>query len=104
MRVADVSDALGWSIPSLGQGVAVADPLEQTDDFLHAHEYVPHWNTIINGTPDEAREQASKLLYVVCSRAKGCLHLIAESERNTNRGRPYETTFQLREIRYAYDV
>lgn len=67
------------------------------------HGYVPHWNTVIHGTADEAREQASKLLYVVCSRAKQCLYLIAESGRVTRKGKPYETTAKLRELKFAYD-
>lgn len=66
--------------------------------------FVPHWSTIFNGTPDKAREQASKLLYVVCSRAKRSLFLIAESGRSTQRGNPYETTAHLQEIQFKYDV
>jgi DNA helicase-2/ATP-dependent DNA helicase PcrA len=68
------------------------------------HGYVPHWNTIINGTPNEAKEQASKLLYVVCSRAKRNLFLIAESGRSTRGGNPYETTTILQQLKYAYDT
>ena len=58
---------------------------------------------MIHGSHQEAREQASKLLYVVCSRAKQCLYLIAESGRSTRKGKPYETTAQLRELKFAYD-
>ena len=45
--------------------------------------FVPHWAVIIDGSSSEAREVASKLLYVVCSRAKRRLHLIAETGRST---------------------
>lgn len=66
--------------------------------------YIPHWNVIINGSPDDAAEQASKLLYVVCSRAKHSLFLIAESGRQTLKGKPYETTAKLNELKFKYDA
>ena len=65
--------------------------------------YVPHWSVIINGTAQEASERESKLLYVICSRAKRRLHLIAEAGRTTQRGRPYETARLLRQVRFNYD-
>lgn len=65
--------------------------------------YVPHWSVIINGTKREALERESKLLYVICSRAKRRLHLIAEAGRRTQRGRPYETAELLKRIRFNYD-
>jgi superfamily I DNA/RNA helicase len=68
------------------------------------HGFVPHWEVILHGTPDEAHEQASKLLYVVCSRAKRSLFLIAESGRATQRGRPYETAVQLQQLKFKYDL
>ena len=40
--------------------------------------YVPNWEVIIHGAPFAADEQESKLIYVICSRAKRRLHLIAE--------------------------
>ena len=65
--------------------------------------YVPHWSVIISGTNPEASERESKLLYVICSRAKRCLHLIAETGRTTQRGSPYETAELLKRIRFNYD-
>lgn len=65
--------------------------------------YVPHWSVIINGTEREASERESKLLYVICSRAKRRLHLIAERGRTTQRGRPYETAELLKRVRFKYD-
>jgi superfamily I DNA/RNA helicase len=65
--------------------------------------YVPHWSVIINGTEWEASERESKLLYVICSRAKRRLHLIAETGRTTQRGRPYETAELLKQVRFKCD-
>lgn len=65
--------------------------------------YVPNWDVIINGQAETAEDWASKLLYVVCSRAKRRLHLIAESGRLTRTRNPYETTNHLRDLRYDYD-
>lgn len=65
--------------------------------------YVPHWSVIINGTKLEASERESKLLYVICSRAKRHLHLIAETGRTTQTGRPYETAELLKSINFEYD-
>jgi superfamily I DNA/RNA helicase len=66
--------------------------------------YVPNWEDIIHGDPGKAEDRASKLLYVVCSRAKRRLHLIAESGRATRNRSPYETTTLLRRLRYQYDT
>ncbi len=65
--------------------------------------YVPHWSVIINGTEREASERESKLLYVICSRAKRRLHLIAEKGRTTQRGNPYETAKLLKQVRFQCD-
>jgi superfamily I DNA/RNA helicase len=65
--------------------------------------FVPHWSTIYD-QPDEADEQASKLLYVVCSRAKQDLFLIAESGRLTQTRKPYVTTEQLAQVKFKYDA
>jgi superfamily I DNA/RNA helicase len=64
--------------------------------------YIPNWETIIHN-PTVADDQASKLLYVICSRAKRFLHLIAESGRITRNGNPYETTKLLRTVTFDYD-
>jgi DNA helicase-2/ATP-dependent DNA helicase PcrA len=65
--------------------------------------YVPHWSVIINGSEQQASERESKLLYVICSRAKRRLHLIAERGRTTQRGNPYETAQLLERSRFECD-
>jgi superfamily I DNA/RNA helicase len=65
--------------------------------------YVPHWNDIINGSRTTAHNHASKMLYVICSRAKRNLHLISESGRQTQSGNPYKTTEQLKAVNFEYD-
>jgi superfamily I DNA/RNA helicase len=65
--------------------------------------YIPNWQSIIHGTGNKATEEASKLLYVICSRAKKHLHLIAEAGRLTGSRRPYLTTEVLAALNYNYD-
>jgi superfamily I DNA/RNA helicase len=65
--------------------------------------YIPNWSAIIRGTQAFANEQESKLLYVVCSRAKRRLHLIAETGRLTQNRRPYETSSLLGDLHCDYD-
>jgi DNA helicase II / ATP-dependent DNA helicase PcrA len=65
--------------------------------------YIPNWEVIINGAPGLAQEQASKLLYVICSRAKKSLHLIAETGRLTRTQRPYETSDHLNVLEFDFD-
>ena len=65
--------------------------------------YIPNWQSIIHGTGNEASEEASKLLYVICSRAKKHLHLIAECGRLTASRRPYHTSEELAALTYSYD-
>ena len=71
--------------------------------FALLEGYVPNWEVIINGDTATALQHASKMLYVVCSRAKRHLHLIAESGRRTQTGNPYLTTEQLRAATFDYD-
>jgi len=66
--------------------------------------YVPNWEIIIHGDQATADDRASKLLYVICSRAKRRLHLIAESGRFTQNGSEYETTPLLGSIDFEYDA
>ena len=66
--------------------------------------YIPNWQVIIHGDADTAEDRASKLLYVVCSRAKRRLHLIAESGRFTQTGNPYQTATLLRSVEFDYDA
>jgi superfamily I DNA/RNA helicase len=65
--------------------------------------YVPNWAAIIHETAQVALDRESKLLYVVCSRAKRRLHLIAEAGRTTQRGGAYHTAELLRGIQFDFD-
>lgn len=65
--------------------------------------YVPHWSVIFNGVAGQADERESKLLYVVASRAKRHLHLIAEQGRLTTKGSNYQTSWLLDRIAFGYD-
>lgn len=65
--------------------------------------FVPHWNVIFRGAEGEADQRESKLLYVVASRAKKHLHLIAEEGRRTSSGSRYQTSALLNRIVFAYD-
>lgn len=64
--------------------------------------YIPNWSEIYKDQA-VAEEHASRLIYVVCSRAKLNLHLIAESGRRTKGGSPYETTSLLLNTNFRYD-
>jgi ATP-dependent DNA helicase UvrD/PcrA len=64
--------------------------------------YVPHWN-VIYADAATAKDRESKLLYVICSRAKKRLHLIAESGRLTKRRNRLETATLLRSLEFTYD-
>lgn len=65
---------------------------------------VPHWNDIYNRQlPHAAKESASKLLYVISSRAKRRLYLIAESGRVTTKRNPYQTSEILQKYNFQYD-
>jgi len=65
--------------------------------------YVPHWSVIYRRNDQETSERESKLLYVICSRAKRRLHLIAESGRTTRRRNPLETATLLSRVSFNYD-
>ena len=66
------------------------------------HGYIPHWNEVFHGNPDEA---SKKLMYVICSRAKTNLHLISERGRKTKSGKSeYQINSQLAAITFDYDV
>lgn len=64
--------------------------------------YIPHWEEIFDDDVDEEAE-SRKLLYVVCSRSKSNIHLIAEHGRETQSGNPYETTYELAHVVFDYD-
>jgi len=65
--------------------------------------YIPNWSAIIRGTTALANDRESKLLYVICSRAKQRLHLIAETGRLTQSRRPYETSWLLEDLQFDFD-
>lgn len=59
--------------------------------------YLPHWNNIFSRETDE-NEISKKLLYVLSSRARNNLILIAETGRKTSKGTPYNTNRHLIEV------
>jgi DNA helicase II / ATP-dependent DNA helicase PcrA len=65
--------------------------------------YVPHWNSIIRQPNSTANSASNKLLYVISSRAKKNLYLIAEEGRLTGSRRPYEINHQLSSIEFEFD-
>ncbi len=69
--------------------------------FALLQDYIPHFSDT-NGS-----ENSKKMLYVIASRARKNLHLIAEKERYKNFGSPppeYVMTEHLRNYDYDYDV
>jgi DNA helicase-2/ATP-dependent DNA helicase PcrA len=59
---------------------------------------VPHFND------SEQLDSAKKLMYVIGSRARKNLHLIAERGRTKRGNRPdYDTSIPLKDLRYSYD-
>jgi putative ATP-dependent endonuclease of OLD family len=66
--------------------------------------YVPNWRVIIDGTDEDAREQSSKLLYVIGSRAKRHLHLVSERGHFTRSRKEYQPSKVLDAVRFRYDV
>ena len=65
--------------------------------------YVPNWQVIMNGSAELATDRESKLLYVVCSRARCRLHLISEAGRFSQSRCEYETATLLRSVKCDYD-
>lgn len=65
--------------------------------------FIPHWNDIIDVPESVGESSESKMLYVVCSRAKENLYLIAESGRLTKSKRAYETSRLLQGCTFQYD-
>ncbi|WHP42987.1 UvrD-helicase domain-containing protein [Lysinibacillus capsici] len=63
--------------------------------------YVPHWSQIINQPTNNEVEEANKLLYVICSRAKKELFLFAERARYTSKKSEYEICHQLASIEFS---
>lgn len=58
--------------------------------------YLPHWDYIIKPEKKHLRKtETSKLLYVLCSRAKQNLYLFSETGRKTNKGSEYTPTDEL---------
>ncbi|KGL40485.1 ATP-dependent helicase [Listeria booriae] len=63
---------------------------------------IPHWSEIYD-TPDKGEGSATKLLYVICSRAKENLYLISERGYKTNTGYEYKPTFLIKRYQFPYD-
>jgi DNA helicase II / ATP-dependent DNA helicase PcrA len=66
--------------------------------------YIPHWNAVFGGDDNLATDMESKLLYVICSRAKRRLHLISEFGRQTKKKKPYETCYLLAAMNFDFDA
>ena len=66
------------------------------------HGFVPHWQEIFDKGFDE-QTAAKKLLYVLASRARMNLHLIAETGRKTKKGFHQETSWALDGLSFTYD-
>lgn len=64
--------------------------------------YIPHWKRIIADEKDATLE-SRRILYVIASRAKKCLHLFSEAGHTTKSGNRYETTRELVEVVWNYD-
>ena len=66
------------------------------------HGYIPNWGPIIDDEKDET-DIARKLLYVIATRAKKVLHLIAEDGRTTRRGNALDVCHLLDGLEFDYD-
>lgn len=64
--------------------------------------YLPHWDYIMKPEKKHLRKtETSKLLYVLCSRAKQNLYLFSETGRKTNKGSEYTPTDELSLVAHA---
>ena len=71
-------------------------------DLLNGH--LPHWDYIMKQELKGLKhEETSKMLYVLCSRAKENLYLFSERGRLTKSGTPYRTTDELANCNFEYD-
>ena len=71
-------------------------------DLLNGH--LPHWNYIYDFKKSPFRKiETSKLLYVLCSRAKINLYLFSETGRATKKGEPLQPTDELYSVKFDYD-
>lgn len=71
-------------------------------DLVNGH--LPHWDYIFDSEKIAVRKlETSKLLYVLCSRAKTNLYLFSETGRITQKGFPLRPTDELVAIDYDYD-
>lgn len=68
--------------------------------FCVLNGFIPHWNEIF---AKNAKDASQKLMYVICSRAKANLHLIAETGRKTKNGNPIVINPELEAINFQYD-
>jgi DNA helicase-2/ATP-dependent DNA helicase PcrA len=66
--------------------------------------YIPHWNVLMTNDRALALDSESKLLYVICSRAKRRLHLVSEFGRRTRKSNAlYETCTLLSTLKFDFD-
>ncbi|PPA87737.1 ATP-dependent helicase [Brevibacillus laterosporus] len=65
--------------------------------------YLPHWSEIDWSDPTIEVPSSKKLLYVIASRARTNLHLIAERGRTTRSNRSLEINRQLASVEFEYD-
>ncbi|MCB0517295.1 MAG: ATP-dependent helicase [Lewinellaceae bacterium] len=115
-RIDDPNYALPGDIQSFrnfykdAKGVVVSschgvkgEEFETVISFGLLEGHLPHWGEIFDPDSDED-EVARKLLYVICSRAKTNLHLIAETGRKRGwEDISLEPTPHLLEIEFDYD-
>lgn len=66
--------------------------------------YIPHWGDIIDQPKEREKDAESKMMYVIASRAKKNLYLIAEDGRLTKSKNPYASSGLINSYKYAYDV
>jgi DNA helicase II / ATP-dependent DNA helicase PcrA len=116
-HLANASDALPTDVDSFRRlfshpaGVVVStchgvkgEEYETVIAFGLLRGYVPHWSAVFGGDDDLATDMESKLLYVICSRAKRRLHLISEYGRQTKKKKPYETSYLLASLEFEFDA
>ncbi len=71
--------------------------------FSMLNGHIPNWGDIINQPAHVSNNSESKMMYVISSRAKKNLYLIAENGRQTRSKQPYKTSPLLQRYNYTYD-
>lgn len=65
--------------------------------------YIPNWSDIYGQPEAVERDAESKMMYVIASRAKKNLYLIAEGGRMTKNKKNYDSSTMISNYSYAYD-